>query len=425
MTARHVGAALACAIALLALLAAAPSRAADNAGNTSLPGASVEDVLAIARQLSPDLVARALQTDAARARVDIAGSLPDPTLRITSDEMDRMSGPRLNMFVYSVEQDVPLWGKLDLQEAIALAEVARKTAEEQGSDLDLAERVKVAFAAYYQSQNSVRAGRELQRSIGKIASVAHDRYAHGLGSQQDSIQSEIDLARVEAEVARLEAALLGAKGRLNALIQRPLDARLAEPQRLRPMPSEERLDVTYLVERAMSENPLLRADSADIDSAENNRALARRNWYPDITLSAGAIDRGSNGPTGFTASIGFKVPLQWGLHEAQTREATAALGAARAERASRELDIETALAETASALGGNRRVTDLYRRRLIPQGEALLRSTAAAFAVGKLGLSSSLQAQRDLYELRLQLLAAELDEQRQLAAIERLVGEDL
>lgn len=426
MTVRFVGTALASAIAFLALLTAAPSRAADfTTEEASLPGARVEEVLAIARRLSPDLVARALQTDAARARVDIAGALPDPTLRITDDEMPRTSGPRKTKLIFTVEQEVPLWGKRGLREAVALAEVERMTAQSRSAELELAERVKVAFATYYESEHAVKAGMELRNAANEIVKVVRDRYARGLGSQQEVFQAEVDRSRVEADVMRLEAALQGARGRLNALLLRPLDAPLAEPRRLRPVPDLDRLDAERLVGRAMAGNPLLRADLADIESAEKKRILAQRNWFPDITLSAGAIDRTGNGPNGYIASIGLQVPLQWGLHEAQTREATATLGAARAERDLRKFDIETQLAETASALGGSQRVTELYRARLIPQGEALLRSTTAAFAVGKLGLSSALQAQRDLYELRLQLFAAELDEQRQLAAIERLVGEDL
>jgi hypothetical protein len=45
----------------------------------------------------------------------IAGSLADPTLRITSDEIDRTRGPRQNKMFFTVEQEFLLWGKLDLR----------------------------------------------------------------------------------------------------------------------------------------------------------------------------------------------------------------------------------------------------------------------------------------------------------------------
>jgi outer membrane protein TolC len=89
------------------------------------PGATLAEVLAIARRLSPELAARALDTEAAQARVAIAGSLADPTLRITSDEIDRTRGPRQNKKFFTVEQEFPLWGKLDLRRDQASADVAR------------------------------------------------------------------------------------------------------------------------------------------------------------------------------------------------------------------------------------------------------------------------------------------------------------
>src|SRR6185295_8903453 len=128
--------------ALAILLLAGPACA--EAPSLAAPGATLEEVLAIARRLSPELVARALDTEAAQARVEIAGSLADPTLRITSDEIDRTRGPRQNKMYYAVEQDFPLWGKLDLRRDQASADVARSRADTRLTEAELIEKVKVA-----------------------------------------------------------------------------------------------------------------------------------------------------------------------------------------------------------------------------------------------------------------------------------------
>jgi outer membrane protein TolC len=144
-----------------------------------------------------------------------------------------------------------------------------------------------------------------------------------------------------------------------------------------------------------------------------------------VTISAGAIDRTGNGPNGYIASIGVKVPLQWGLHEGQVRDATAQADAARSRRDAVEQQIQGDIAEAAAALDASRRSADLTRQRLIPQANAALRSAIADYSVGKLELTAVLQAERDLVAARIELLSTELDQQRQLAAIERLVGGDL
>src|SRR5215510_16277346 len=121
---------------LTIMLAAGPA-CADAPVSLAAPGATLDEVLAIARRLSPDLAARALDTEAAQARVEIAGSLADPTLRITSDEIDRTSGPRQNKMLFTVEPEFPLWGKRDLKRDQAGAEVARSHADWRSTETEL------------------------------------------------------------------------------------------------------------------------------------------------------------------------------------------------------------------------------------------------------------------------------------------------
>ena len=410
-------------LGLILLLAAGPA-AAQNAPD-ALPGATLETVLAIARRLSPELAARALETEAAQARVDIAGYWDDPTLRVTSDEIDRTTGPRQNKMIYSVEQEIPLWGKRDLKQDAARAEVDQMAAESRSAEADLIEKVKVAFAQYYQTDQAIRTTHDLHGVVHDIAKLARDRYSQNRGTQQEIFKAEVESARIETEIARLEASWRAAKGRLNALLVRPINAPLAEPERSRRLPPGDALIPAALLDRARATSPALQSNSAIIAGADSNRRLAEKSWYPDITVSAGAIDRTGNGPNGYMAAIGLKVPLQFGLHSAQEHEAAAKLGAARARQQALEQQIEGDLAEAVASLSSSRSTADLIRTQLLPKSDALVRSGIAAYAAGKTQLTDVLMAEHDLADLRLQLLSAEFDSQRQLAAIERLIGGDL
>ena len=164
--------------ALTVLLLADPAHAEAPVAAAG-PAATLDEVLAIARQLGPELAARALDTEAAQARVAIAGALPDPTVRITSDEIDRTAGPRQNKMIYSFEQEFPLWGKRDLRSAQASALVERSRADARQTEAELIEKVKIAFAQYYQSDQAIRTTQDLHRVVHDIAKVARDRYAQG------------------------------------------------------------------------------------------------------------------------------------------------------------------------------------------------------------------------------------------------------
>jgi len=413
------------ALAVLAVLVLTAAARADTPFSLAAPGATLDEVLAIARRLSPDLAARALDTEAAQARVEIAGSLADPTLRITSDEIDRTSGPRQNKMLFTVEQEFPLWGKRDLRRDQASADVARTHADWRTTEAELIEKVKVAFAQYYQADQAIRTTEDLHRVVHDMARVARDRYAQGRGSQQEVYKTEVEITRLSTELVRLEAMRRGASARLNALLARPIDAPLARPVKLRAMPSEASLAPAALMQRALAGNPSLAGGDAQIAAASAGKQLADKSWYPDVMLKAGAIDRTGNGPNGYLAEIGLRVPLQWGLHDAQQREAAAQVGAAQARRQGIELQIQSDLGAFAADLAGSRKTGDLIRTQLLPQSQALLRSGTAGYGLGRAELVDVLRAEHDLADQRIALLSAEFDQQRQLAAIERLIGSDL
>ena len=411
--------------ALLLLLMLDGAAKAETPHSADAPGATLQDVLAMAKRLSPELAARALDTEAAQARVAIAGSLPDPTLRVTSDEIDRTTGPRQNKMIYGVEQEFPLWGKREIKADQARAEVARSRADARQTEAELIEKVKVAFAQYYQADQAIRTTEHLHRVVHDIARVARERYAQTRGTQTDVYKAEIESTRLTNELVRLDAKRRTVMVRLNALLARPIDAPLARPQKLRALPAPATLAPGALMARARAENPALAGGDAQIAAAAAGRELADRGWYPDVTLSAAAIDRGSNGPAGYMAGVALKIPLQWGLHEAQQREATAQVGAAQARRQALELQIRGDLGEAAAALAAGRKTADLIRAQLLPQTQALLRTGIAGYGLGRAELADVLRAEHDLANLRIELLTAEFDQQRQLAAIERLIGGEL
>src|SRR5829696_3598555 len=154
------------------------------------PGTTVESVLALGRQLSPDLRAMALERDAAAARADAAGRLDDPTFRAMSDEVDRASGPRINKTYLTVEQEFPLWGKLDLKRSAALAAVDAARGRELAATAELDEKIKVAFARYYAASQALRVNRDVAQVAASMAKVAKERYAQNLGPQTDAIIAE-------------------------------------------------------------------------------------------------------------------------------------------------------------------------------------------------------------------------------------------
>src|SRR6266852_7699430 len=114
------------------------------------PGATAGELIALARQLSPELAAAALSAEAATARIISAGALADPTLRVDADNLDQrdvsMNGAS---FTFRLMQEFPLWGKRDLKRDIAGFEAAAAKYRSRGVEFELIARVKGVFAARY------------------------------------------------------------------------------------------------------------------------------------------------------------------------------------------------------------------------------------------------------------------------------------
>src|SRR5262249_52980787 len=123
------------ALVLVGLVLAAPKTVAPRAAG---PGATVGELIALARQLSPGLASAALDAEAAVDRITSAGAVPDPSLRINADNLDQrnvaMNG---RTTVYRLMQEFPLWGKLDLKRDIASFEATAARHRGRTAELEL------------------------------------------------------------------------------------------------------------------------------------------------------------------------------------------------------------------------------------------------------------------------------------------------
>src|SRR5713226_29927 len=309
------------------------------------PGATAAELIALARQLSPELAAAALSAEAATARITSAGALPDPTLRVGADNLDQrnvsMNGTTT---IYRLMQEFPLWGKLDLKRDIAGFEATAARYRRQGAELELVARVKSIFAARYATY---RAHALTQRSLDTVLTAAatlRDRYAQGGTTQEDVLRLEIEAEELGIEIQRLRGQETKTAAQLNALLNRHPNAPLAVPVALRPLPRERDMSVAVLVDRAIKLNPMIAEGEAKAASASVAQSLAERNRYPDVTLGIMTKqDRDGYAGTGVMGEL--RIPLQWGAKKAE-------IAAASAERAAAEQRLNTLKANLGAEVAG-------------------------------------------------------------------------
>ncbi len=397
-----------------------------------LPGASVESLLEVAHNRNPDFAAASHEAQAAAERIYPAGSLPDPTLRtelrdITNQGTDSPPGllpSRTGSTKYTLIQPLPFWGKRDLKRGMAEAEARQASGRASQSWNELAADIKTLYAQYYVLAETGKLTRELLDLSGRLEKISRVRYASGLVPQQDVIRAQLEQTAMRSELVAIGNERHHAVVKLNALLNRPAMAPLAEPLALRPLPPQARLDYSALEARLRLHNPQLFEAEERVVAATKNRALVQRNRYPDFNLGISPIQVG-NKINEWELMVEINIPLQLESRRAQEREAQSVLSAAESRRESTQNQLLAGLAENLSAFEAAREVESLTRDNFLPQAELSFKFALAGYENGKVDFTALLDAQRQIRRARLDLLKAQADEQTRLAEMERLLGEDL
>jgi len=398
-----------------------------SAGAQELPA-----LLAIARAQSPELSAMRLEADAAAQRVQPAGALPDPVLRVELMDVNNYGSERSPSLLpwkvgetkYTLMQMLPGWGKRELRREQADAQAREAEARAAASWTELAMRVKSSYAELARAAGSAALTRELLALGARLEQAAQLRYAQGLAGQQDALRAQLEQTAMRGELLMQEAEQRQLLARLNGLLARPAATPLADPPTLPPLPVLSTADAAGLAERARLNNPLLRAEQARLAAARKGQELVDRNRYPDLNVGISPSQMGSRITT-WGLMLELNLPLQQSARRSQEREAAAMAEAARARSEALTNQLLGELAGRLAALEAARQSEQLIAKQMLPQAELALQSALAGYESGKAEFAMLLEAQGQIRRSRLALLKTQVEARMALAEIERLLGEEL
>ena len=213
------------------------------------PGSNVESLLSLAREANPDYASMRYEADAVAERISPAGALPDPKLRtelmdITKDgsQSPTLSPSRVGYTKYTLMQDIPWFGKRDLKREIAELEAEGAKGRAYGTWSEVATRIKTTYAQLYYLARNESLTKEILDLMVRLEKIAQVRYAGGLAAQQDVIRAQVEQTAMRNELIVLETEHHHLMTRMNALLGRPVNAPLAMPEALRPLPMPAKLD---------------------------------------------------------------------------------------------------------------------------------------------------------------------------------------
>ena len=372
--------------------------------------------------------ARALAA-AARARVPGAKLPPDPQLQLgfmnyTIPGLAPMDA--IGMTQLQVMQMIPTAGKLGLSGRSASAQAGAATERAREVEWDVRNQVAMAFYDLYSTDQALEVSRETLRLLQDTRSVAEAMYRVGEGRQTDVLRAQVEIARMVEDTVRMTAMRTGMAARLNALLNRTADAKVASP--VLPVFPDSTITLEALLMGAEAGRPMVRAAEREVEAAAAQSKLARREIWPDLTIGAQYGQRGSVTGTERMGSLmlGASIPTFAPSRQLKMREEAAAMqrmaeADLAAMRAQTRGDVTSAFASLARA----RNLTALYRTTIIPQAEAAVASAFAAYRVGSVDFMTLLDDRMTVNKYKQELFALESEQGKSWAELEMLLGREL
>lgn len=378
----------------------------------------------------PELRAAAAEIRVRQARVPQAGALPDPVVLVgiqndgfTSIEIGKMETSYLQ---FMVSQTFPWPGKRGLRTEVPRLDVRESQFFLQRTGLSIEAEVKRLYVSLLAVRDRIALLGVLQTLWQSSASVARTTYESGRGAQSDILRAQLELMRLRQRSLALDAEEASITQSLNRLRDVALSTPIATSRSLTegelPLVFEEKPAVRY----ALTHTPELLAARNKSTSAARKIALANKGYYPDLTVNAGIMPRGTGLSPMWLLSLSAPIPVFSGSKQGRAvEESQARSEETLASVQSLEQLIRLRIRERHTILSVLLQTAHLYRDALLKQSRTTAESTLTQFQVGRASFAAVLEANAGVLadeDANLQILA---DVERVLIAQAELTLEPL
>jgi len=378
---------------------------------------------------NPEIVAAQKRYEAARQVPAQAGALPDPMLSLgyaSTGSPRPFAGlgtdPVANagaMF----SQEFPFPGKRGLRSGIATKESQAEFDQYQQVQLTVLARLK---QAYFQRQRDYASIATLERNrdlLRKFLRISEARYSVGQTPQQDIFKAQTQISILETRLARLEQDRESRAAEIRSILNRAPDAPLPPPEEARPKPLAHTLE--ELTAQARENSPVLSRDQRMIERAQLAADLARKEYYPDFTLSGGYFNMGRM-PDMYEFRVDFKLPLYfWKKQRAGVAQRAQEVTAARRALEATSQDLAFRIKDDYLMAQTSFRLMELYGKTVIPQASLALESSLASYQTGAADFLTVLTNFMTIIEYELNYQEETAGYQQALSRLEAMTGTPL
>jgi outer membrane protein TolC len=370
------------------------------------------------------------QVESLKEEVPFAGALDDPRLglgiiNLPADSF-RFDREPMTQKQISIAQKIPWFGKLDLRSQRAALKAIRHKAVLEAKRLELAKMIANVYYELGFITSSLETNKRLTEIVNQLLRVAETRYATGRGLQQDVLQAQVELSKLLDEKIILDKRRRTLTDRINELLSRDRFMVVDQPSGLEFFSIK--LNIDELTARALQENPQLHVKQTEIDMAQIEIELAKKDYWPDMDFkfAYGQRDEDRTGrslPDFVSAQVVMNIPL-WQKTRQDPKLAATLKTREAAEKSFRNLlkSLPFQVDALITEIRDTQKNYKLFTDALLLQADQWARSSQAAYEVGSIEFNSMINAQIRLLHFELQADKYLFDVYRKRAELEEVLG---
>ncbi len=387
--------------------------------NAVIPVLTLEKCLEIALANNPLLLSSYDQYRAARARVNMARSFPQPEILLDYPLQPRFFSPWLSdEKFFWVNQTLEFPGRRYLRTRAASLEASEILQDNESLKLSIAYQVKEAFFSLLLVEEELRYAREnlqLNRDFTEMVELKH---SSGEVSRAEVLRARVELARAEAMVKHYETEKKIMAARLTVLMGREKTDFKIKGELRQPL-------VSISLEEARETALTLRPEIKKVEYSLSRTMLQKRQAYlsylPDFNL--GFARHQVEGMKYWDFSLSFSVPLFfWQVRRGEVAEAEALIRSGQKEVAYWQDLVSLEVEEAHRQVLRCQEQIKLFEEDILNQAEQVYQLFLFSYKEGQIGGLDLIEARRTWIESRITYAEHLYQHAISLAALARAMG---
>lgn len=345
----------------------------------------------------PELVQAQATLKADRARVPQARALPDPmvSLGIQNDGFKSLQIGTMETSYWSVvaAQTFPWVGKRGLRARAQSLGAKQSEADLERARLSVQAEVERAYLDLLLVRDQTRILASLEALWVQAEGLTRSRYETGAGAQSDVLRSQLERSRLLQQRWALAAEERRRLAVLNRTVGYAFDRPIPTTISLGDLADPALPDSSDAELAVVARSPELQKARLAAEQSGALVSLARKDYFPDLTVSGGVMPRGGAFETMWQAGVSVPIPLWAGSKQSQAVSENRLRGQAAESGAEtiRRL-VRQRLEERRAMLTALRATNHLYRSGVLIQSEANVSSAMSQYKVGRVPFASVLEA---------------------------------